>query len=265
MNRVLSLCVLLLLLPACAGNALLDQVSVDPETIAPYAGSPNIAATIRYAVSREATVSIYFVDAQGQPHYFRRDQPRPAGSYDAAFSGAIDDRVLPDGAYDVVIEAKDANGQIAQAKKKLNITNADSAPPQLMNYTVFPDAFTPNQDGIADRVTIRYFLSKPAKVDVYLTDGKTRYEVAEKKTTLAIKDGLSQAGAHEYDYDGGIDLLASPPPNGTYTVVADARDAIGNRTRAEKNLTIKDSGIPRATITNSGVDWSSQPVPGGIA
>jgi len=263
-SRVLLICFWLFVFAACAGAPLLDEVVVEPATIAPYAGSPNIAATIRYAVSREASVSIYLLDAQGKRHDFRRDQPRPAGSYDALFGGAINDRVLPDGAYEVVIEAMDAHGQVAQVKKKLNITNADSTPPQLLNYTVFPDAFTPNQDGIADRVTIRYYLSKPAKMDVYLSDGKTRYEVAEKKTTLNLKDGFSQVGAHEYDYDGGIDLLASPPPDGTYRVIADAVDAIGNRVRAEKNLTIKDSGIPRATITNSGVDWSAQPVPGGL-
>jgi hypothetical protein len=252
----------LLFLSACGNGPLLDGVALDPDAISPAAGSSNGTAVLHYAVARDATVSIYMVDERGKQYDFRKDQPRTAGAYDATFSGAINNRVLADGQYTVVIEAKDtASGQVAQVKKTLTIAGADSTPPQLMNFTVFPDHFTPNQDGIADRVTIRYFLSKPAKVDLYLTDGKIRYEVAEKRTTLCIKDEMSCSGAHEYDYDGGIDLLASPPPDGTYTVVAEAVDAVGNRVREEKQLTIEQGGIPRATISNSGVDWSPRALP----
>ncbi len=258
-QRLFVIFALLLALCACAGGTTLENVSLAPDAISPYAGSPNAATVLRYTITRSANVSIYLLDPQGARHDFRKDQPRVPGSYDASFSGAIDDRVLPDGKYNVVIEAKDtASGQIARAEKPLTITGADSTPPQLLNFTVFPDRFTPNQDGIADRVAIRYYLSKPAKVDVYLTDGKNRYEVAEKKTTLCIKDNASCAGPHEYDYDGGIDLLATPPPDGTYTVVADAVDAVGNRVREEKKLTIEQGGVPRATISNSGVEWSPQ-------
>lgn len=259
-RHILLIVLLLLMLTACAGGALLENVSLTPDAISPHVGSANATTTLRYSVARNANVSIYLVDAQGTQHYFRKEQVRVAGDYDATFSGAIDDRVLPDGKYTVVIVANDG-AQTMKIEKPLTITGADSTPPQLQNFTVFPDAFTPNQDGIRDRVTIRYWLTKPAKVDVYLTDGEKRYEVAEKKTTLCIKDEKSCAGAHEYDYDGGIDLLAAPPPDGTYTVVADAMDAVGNRVREERQLTIKDGGIPRATISNSGAEWAPQGLP----
>ena len=260
-KRVLGLALAALALAACSSGPLLVQVSLDPAAISPHAGSPNMSTTIHYQVTRPADVSIYLVDAQGTRHAFRQDQPRAAGSYDALFSGAIDNRVLPDGKYSVIVEAKDSAGVTSQVDSSLTITGADSTPPELMNFTVFPDSFTPNQDGIDDRVTIRYYLSKPAKVDVYLTDGKNRYEVAEKQTTLCIKDDMSCPGAHEYDYDGGIDQLATPPPDGTYDVIAEAVDAVGNRTQVSKKLTISQGGVPRATITNSGVDWAPQALP----
>jgi len=259
-KRVLPI-ILFLLLSACSSGALLTDVSLTPDAISPFAGSVNAATTIHYTLTRAATVSIYLTDAAGNRKDFRAEQPRAAGSYDALFTGAINDRVLPDGKYSVVIEAKENTTQVAKIEKTLTINQADSTPPELMNYTVFPDRFTPNQDGIDDRVAIRYYLSKPAKVDVYLSDGTNRYEIAEKKTTLCIKDELSCAGPHEYDYDGGIDLLATPPPDGTYDVIVDAIDAVGNRTRATKKLTIADGGVPRATIKNSGVDWSPMGLP----
>jgi len=259
LKRILP--ILFLALTACSLGALLDQVSLNPDAISPFAGSPNIATTIRYTLTRDATVSIYLIDAQGKRHDFREDQPRAAGSYDSLFGGAVNDRVLPNGKYAVVVEAKDAAGQIAKTEKTLTITQADSMPPEFLSFTVFPERFTPNQDGLDDRVTIRYYLTKPALVDVYLTDGKKRYEVAEKKTTICVKDEKFCVGPHEYDYDGGIDLLATPPPDGTYDVIAEAVDAIGNRTRVTKELTIADGGIPRATIKNSGVEWAPLTVP----
>lgn len=263
LKRVWTLWMVLVLLTlaACSSGALLENVSLDLDTISPHAGSANASTTLHYTVTRPADVSINLIDGQGNKHSFRQDQPRTPGSYDAAFRGAINDRVLPDGKYTLILEARDASGQTARIERALTITGADSTPPQLENFTVFPDTFTPNQDGIADRVAIRYYLTKPAQVDVYLTDGKKRYEVAEKKTTLCIKEEKSCIGAHEYDYDGGIDLLATPPPDGTYTVVADAVDAVGNRVREEKKLTIQDGGIPRATISNSGVEWAPKTVP----
>lgn len=260
-KRLISILFILFALSACSSSALLDNVSLTPDAISPFAGSPNSATTIHYTLGRSATVSIYLLDERGTRHDFRADQPRAAGSYDALFSGAVSDRVLTDGKYTIVVEAKDSAGQIAKAEKTLSINSADSTPPDFQNFTVFPDTFTPNQDGLDDRVAIRYWLTKPAKVDVYLWDGKTRYEVAEKKTTICIKDDFYCAGAHEYDYDGGIDLLATPPPDGTYDVIAVAADAVGNRIKASKKLTIKDGGIPRATITNSGVEWAPLAVP----
>ncbi len=260
-RKLFALSLLLFALGACSSGALLENVSLEPSAISPHAGSANAATTIRYTLGRAATVSIFVVDAQGKSHEFRKDQPRPAGSYDALFGGAISDRVLADGKYAVVVEARDSSGQVAKSESVLTITGADSTPPELQNFTVFPDSFTPNQDGIDDRVTIRYWLTKPAKVDVYLSDGKTRFEVAEKKTTLCVKEDNFCAGAHEYDYDGGIDLLATPPPDGTYDVIASAVDAVGNRTNVTKKLMIKEGGIPRATISNSGVEWSPLAVP----
>lgn len=260
-KRFLAASLVLLALSACGTSALLDSVSLSPDAISPFAGSPNSAATLHYTLGRSATVSIYLVDAQGTRRDFRVNQARAAGTYDALFSGAVNDRVLSDGKYTIVLEAKDNAGQTAKAEQTLTITGADSTPPDFQNFTVFPDTFTPNQDGLDDRVTIRYWLTKPAKVDVYLWDGKARYEVAEKKTTLCLKDDFYCAGAHEYDYDGGIDLLAPPPPDGVYDVIAIAADAVGNRTQVSKKLTVKDGGIPRATITNSGVEWSPFAVP----
>ena len=251
-------------LVACAGGPLLKNVGVNPDTISPHVGASNAATTITYSLSRPATINIYLVDSQHAKHSLRENQARAAGDYQLLFGGAVNDRTLPDGLYQVVVEAKDDAGLVDSTPVTLNIVGADTSLPELQNFTVFPDHFTPNQDGIDDRVTIRYYLTKPATVNVYITDGKNKFPVDEKKeTTLLTPDKLSVVGAHEYDYDGGIDRGATPPPDGDYKVVAEAVDAIGNVVRAEHSLTIEQGGSPRAAIIGSAGDFTPRVVPLG--
>jgi hypothetical protein len=51
-----------------------------------------------------------------------------------------------------------------------------------------------------------------------------------------------------FDYDAGVDEGAPPPPDGTYQVVAEARDAEGQRIRVADTLTIQFGGVPRADV-----------------
>jgi hypothetical protein len=264
LRKIFTLTILLLAVSACGSSTLLTNVSLNPDTIAPHAGSGQTATTIQYSLSRAAMVSVYLVDGNHVKHTLRDNQPRAAGDYQILFGGVVNDRVLPDGLYQVVVAAKDTNGQTEMVPSTLHISGADTTLPELQNFVVFPDTFTPNQDGLDDRVTMSYYLTKPARVQVYITDGKTKYPVDEKKeTTLMTPDDYSMPGPHEYDYDGGIDLGAPPPPDGTYTVMAEAVDRVGNVVHEERKLTIKDGGTPRASIVGSAGDFGPSVVPLG--
>ncbi|MGB8648853.1 MAG: hypothetical protein WCF84_26690 [Anaerolineae bacterium] len=249
----------------CGPRPLLTNVSLAPTTISPFPGSKTTATLFQYSLTRTATVSVYLVDTQRNIQYtLRENQVRAADDYQILFGGAVNDRILPDGVYQVLVQAREGNGPVEEARNTLTITNADTTLPELKNFTVFPDHFTPNQDGIDDRVLIAYELAKPARVEVYLTDGKNKYPIDEKKeTTILTEDKLSAPGRHEYDYDGGIDRGAAPPPDGNYTVVAEAVDAIGNIVRVEHPLTIQDGGTPRAAIIGSAGEFTPQVIPLG--
>ncbi len=265
MNRLYPLLMLLLLALAagCGSSELITNLSINPGTISPRAGAPNRATKIAYSLSRPATVSVYLVNDAGK-YVLRDNQPRAAGDFEILFGGSVNNRTLGDGTYQVVIEARDENGVAASKPGTLTIVNADTTLPELQSFTVFPQEFTPNQDGIDDRVIIRYYLTKPARVTVYLTDGEKKYPIEEKEeTTLLTEDKLSEIGPHEYDYDAGIDRGAPPPPDGSYTVVAEALDATGNLVRQQATLVIKDGGTPRAAIIGSAGDFNPLVVPLG--
>ena len=238
----------------------MDNLTIRPNAISPNADGVADVARISYALSRSATLTIFFVDQQGAEHPFRDQAARPRGTYEALFGGVIGNRLLPDGVYTCVVEAVADDGERTRLEAGLTIQGGEPNAIEIRELNVYPATFTPNRDGISDRVTIGYYLTREAtKVQVYLLDGKgNRYPIPEDKIRP-----VGQAGGHEHDYEGGVDLGATPPPDGTYTVVVEAEDAVGNRDVARGSLTIKDGGVPRAEIVNRAAEWSSTVVPLG--
>lgn len=237
---------------ACSGGALLYDASVHPAVITPNADGVDDVTRIAYKLGTSADLSIYLLDAGGEKHYFRQERRRSAGAYQVDFGGVVGGRMLPDGDYTWMIEATTGDGATTTAQGSLGIRDADTLLPELQGFSVYPPVFTPNQDGKNDRVTINYYLNKPADVTVYLLgpDG-AKYPIAEKERGVEP----DQPGMHTYDYEGGVDLGADPPPDGDYVVRAEAVDRVGNRTVVTSTLTIQDGGQPRADIVQANVDF----------
>ncbi|MHB1296417.1 MAG: hypothetical protein ACYC4R_15675 [Anaerolineae bacterium] len=245
--RVALLALLSIPWVGCASQQTLHDVSIRPAVISPNADGTDDIAEITYSLRRQSTISMYFVGEDGARHDYRVDKRRSKGDRTAYFGGVIDGTLLPDGAYTCVIEAVDDRGRNSRSELPITIVDGDKTPLTIDNLTVFPETFTPNRDGISDRVTIGYNLSKPVTlVQVYVVgaDGAI-YPVDEDE----IRE-MGAAGTHEHDYDAGIDLGATPPPDGTYTVVVEATDAVGNQSQAESSLTIEGGGVPRVEIVN---------------
>jgi hypothetical protein len=170
--------------------------------------------------------------------------------------GHVTARVLYDGTYTFVVEATDDSGHIERVELPFAVVDADTSLPELKGFSVSHPVFSPNRDGVQDRIKINYYLTKQADVQVYLLDeeGNT-YPIAEPQGPLTpVKPG--EIGPHTYDYAGGVDEGAKPPPDGNYTVVARAEDHVGQKVQATRALTITDGGVPRATILNLDVDYS---------
>lgn len=243
-----------LLAPGCNQfRPLLFDVSVSPDTITPNADGITDVTRISYKLSRSADLSIYLVDETGQHHYFRENRRRSVGEYRVDFGGVTEGAMLPNGTYTWVVAATDDDGNTVQESGTLTLVEADTLRPELRGFSVYPKVFTPNRDGINDRVTVNYYLNKEADVQVYLIapGGETRYPLAERERD--VEPGTP--GFHTYDYEGGVDLGAEPPPDGEYIVWAEAVDTVGNRTIVTDTLLIQEGGVPRADILNATVDF----------
>lgn len=237
------------------GRPLLYGVRVEPAEITPNADGSSDVAIIYYSLRAPAYVDIYLEGEDGERQYWRRDQRRSPNRYEGWFSGVVDDRMLPDGTYRLVVEATSIEGTTTvQSVQQITLRNADTQPPEIHNLRVSPQVFTPNRDGINDRVKITYWLAKEVvRLDVYVRgpDG-TRYPVPEDQ----IHDAEA-AGSHIHDYDGGVDLGAEPPPDGQYEVVVEAQDAVGQQVIERAPLTIREGGIPRVEIAKHDVIFST--------
>lgn len=237
----------------------------------PNADGVTDVTRLRYTLRRPAQVSIQFVDSAGQRYLFREARPRAAGESVVDFSGIVQAfvrpgealsgtvlaRVLPNGPYTWEVTARDATGQQNTLTGTLTVAEADTTLPDLLNLTVSPAVFTPNQDGVNDRVQINVYLAKDVA-----EDGLQLALVGPDGTTLPIaeKPGairLGERGLHAYDFDGGIDQGENPPPDGVYTVRATATDRLGQRVQVTQTLTIERGGLPRAEIYLGAVDYSA--------
>ncbi len=263
-SRLCLALILALALAACGTQPLLFNVDVRPEVITPNGDGKDDAAELKYSLSANASISITLSADDGKVYWLRANQPRSAGDYQLLFGGVVSGEVLPNGSYKLHVEASPAYGGAPETvERAVVVKDSDTQLPDIQNFKVFPNSFTPNRDGIDDRVSISFNLTKKADVFVYLlgTDGR-KWPVAERKDN-AIPPG--EPGVHTYDYEGGVDLDASPPPDGQYQVVAEATDAAGNTVKKSAPLTISEGGVPRAQIVGATATLAPTSVPIGAA
>ena len=257
-------CALLVLLggglSGCRRRGLLYDVTIRPTVIRPNADGEDDIAEVQYTLSRLSWITVYLEDENGQRHDLRVNERRSQGVRTLYFGGVVDGSLLPDGDYTMVFEAVDARGRSERVTQPITLVDGDPVPLRIDNLNIWPQTFQPNRDGIADRVTIGYSLNKEARrVHVFLLgpDG-SRHPVPDDK----IRE-MGAPGTHEHDYDGGIDLGATPPPDGEYTVVVQAEDAVGNRAEARGTLTIEGGGLPLVEIIHRAAVFEPQVVPLG--
>ncbi|MCS7071835.1 MAG: hypothetical protein NZM00_10045, partial [Anaerolinea sp.] len=238
---------------------LITRASFTPDSISPNADGVDDVTIFAYTLSRGAVIDLTFTHEDGREFVFRQQERRIPGEHRVAFSGVVDGytqdgdtvigqvvrRLMPDGVYTWTLRAVDENGNSDIRSGILTLTQGDSTLPDILEFTVGPAQFTPNQDGISDRAYINVVLAKDSDLQVFL--------IAPDGTRILIPERLEgtrpgQAGRHTFDYEGGVDRNADPPPDGTYTIVASAQDAVGQRIEQRATITIADGGKPFAQI-----------------
>ncbi len=244
---------------------LITDAGFTLDTITPNADGSDDITTFQYSLSRNARVSLQFEAENNTIFTFRQDEARIPDDYAVNFSGVVDGytlpdesisgqvlrRLIPDGRYTWRLTATDAqNGEIDERSGSLTIQDGDSPLPFITVFSISPDIFTPNQDGISDRAEINVYLEKGADLQVYLL-GADNQKIYVAPRQEGRRPG--EAGRHLFDYEGGVDLGADPPLDGVYTVIAHAQDDVGQVIEQTAELTIQNGGKPQAEIVPQSV------------
>jgi hypothetical protein len=263
---------------------LILEAGFDSEIISPNADSENDISYFHYELSRNANVSIVFESENGQSYYFREQEPRSPQSYEVLFSGVVDGyllegeslalnvaeapdamvverRLLPNGNYTWRMIAEN-DSEREEKSGSFVIENGDTGLPIITSFTISNTVFTPNRDGVNDRVVINIFLEKDANVRIFLLNADNiELPIPEREEWSCRPE--DECGRYTFDYEGGVDLGQTPPPDGTYRIVVLAQDDEGQRIRRESSLSIQGGGVPRAEIApqvrDADVFWISQP------
>jgi hypothetical protein len=242
---------------------LIQSAGFEVETITPNADGDTDIALFSYSLSRPARVSLVFTNEAGDTFTFRDSQERAAGGHSVLFSGVVDGyseaegveierQLIPDGTYTwtLVAEGLQREEQTTETGT-LIVREGDSTLPMINSFAMTTNRFTPNQDGISDRVNISVSVPKEAEVTAALLDEDgTRYVIPSRVDVSEDDEGFR----HEFDYEGGVDTNADPPADGTYQVVVSAQDLVGQRVSRTAELTIEKGGKPYAQIVGQAVE-----------
>ncbi|MCU0465397.1 MAG: hypothetical protein MUF38_12620, partial [Anaerolineae bacterium] len=165
---------------------LLGEAGFDSPTLTPNADGQLDVVRFSFSLSRTADVTIRLTNADGMVFAFRENMPTAPGDYSLQFSGVVDGftlpgediqgtierRLIPDGEYrwELTAVGVDRDEQAA-LDGVLTVADGDNELPLLNNFTLSPSTFTPNQDGIDDRVALNAYLTKTVPtVRAYLID-----------------------------------------------------------------------------------------------
>lgn len=157
-------------------------------------------AEISFRLRKADTVRVSLVDGAGDVVRTLVDRHYGTGRVTVVWDGRDDDRnVLPEGAYKPRVH-------LSGARRTIELPNpirVDTAGPEILRSDVSPLAFSPDGDGRADRIIVRYRLDEPGRMLLYVSaKRRVRTRFARKEDALrwyGIVDGKPlRAGSYPF-------------------------------------------------------------------
>ena len=253
---------------SCGNREAVSNITVTPSsnTITPNADGHDDIALFSYRVNTPVALDIYLTDGAGRRFDLRRREARTPSPvpYELLFSGVSNGRLVPDGDYTWHFDSV-AAGRAQQSTGVLRIRDGNQAYPEIKDFTISSKVVSPNRDAIDDHIYVGLYLSTKARLSVFVVGPYGyHFDVPRREgNQLRPQSELDvlDPGRYEFDYDGGINSNAEPPPDGDYTLVAQSEDRIGQQSVITTAIKLIESGRPAAEITiqptdGNGISWS---------
>ena len=222
------------------GTLAVSGLAAEPTTLTPNDDGADDTATVSYTLSEPAVVTATVSDSLGQDVARVSRVWRRAGEHEVRIDGVN----LPDGVYNVEIEAQATGGRIASGSVQVTVSRA------LGFLAADRQAFSPNADGSADKVTFSFRLQAPSEVRVRVLRGG--------KWVATPFAGPLEPGTRRVVWNGAKRLGRAR--DGEYEAVVEATDVF--TTLSLVVPVALDTVAPRIRIVRRSplVLWASEPV-----
>lgn len=225
MRRVLSTAVLLgLLVFTAAAFAVTERLKLvkSPvygtfvsKTLSPVCGCARGKAVVSFKLRRSDDVTLTIVDRRRNVVATLADaEPLPRGQARFVWRGRTDEELrAPDGVYQPEIHLAQAHRTILMP----NLIRLDTQPPKVVSVEASRETISPDGDGVGGWTKLRYRLSEPAHVTVFLDGERLIFGRFQKPHDSVNWNGKGADGR--------------PLTAGTYLLHVGAVDLAGNVTR----------------------------------
>ncbi|HXG76700.1 MAG TPA: peptidoglycan recognition protein [Gaiellaceae bacterium] len=219
-----------------AGTLAVQELTASPAAITPNGDGQADTAELAYRLTKDANVTVAVETAEGGAVATLVDR---AWTRAGERTVTLDGSGLADGSYRVLVSARRATGESAEAETTLLVSRT------LGTVTVAPGAFSPNGDGRLDRLTVRFPLASPADVRVRvlregswvasvfagsLGAGEQRIVWSGERASGTLRDGTLEASVEVTD---AVGTFAFAVPFAVDTVAPRVRILPGRRLRVE--------------------------------
>jgi hypothetical protein len=257
LRRLAVLWLAIIPLMAACGQRPLLSVGTQRVVVQPNASFDTVPEDISYTVGAPAHVTVTLVQPDGQS-LLLRDNDRDPDSYAIPFGGIVDvpntqdRRVLQNGDYKVVFQARAKDGQTVERSVDAVVKDADPVALEIKDINLSLPVFEPNGQGVRqingrvenlDQTVINYSLSKDASVSLWVVD-------KDGNQTAITADPKAKAGLQSVTWLGkGPDGIALK--DGAYILHIKAQDDSGNVTERTTQVTIQNSGTPQVQVMSA--------------
>ena len=204
---------------------LIDGVSPNPAVFSPkYGQTQTRSVQIPFNLNRPAEVQLTIRNINGVEIYTGSKETLSPGSHTVSWNGTDKTgRIVMDGSYEIVFKTIEtaynypSTTPLIWRSGTITIKDADYYIPVSILKEIVTDAsfhspsFTPDGDGINDKVTGQFTLAVPTKLSIYIANA------AGAHAALVVNEQTFEAGTHTFEWNGS-DIYGGKVPNGSYFI-----------------------------------------------
>jgi hypothetical protein len=206
----------------------LTRVTATPSAVTPNGDGIDDTALVSYRLSLPATVTAKLYDAAGTELTTLFSEPKAAGDQSFTFIP----QSLADGTYRIVLTAVGVRGKVVTANVDILVNRV------LSGFTASRPSFSPNGDGRADRLDLRFTLASPGEVQLRI--------LRDDAWVATPFSGPLAPGPQTLSWDGTKRI--GRPLDGAYAAELTVADVVGSV--SQRIPFVVDSTAPRLRLVS---------------